>query len=127
MQDGTYERDPDFGDNIKFFVAYQIYWMYFRYFMWNFAGKQNDVQGVFNGNVRDGNWITGIPFIDNAFYGDQSLMPDSSKNNKAHNKLFLLPFILALLASFIKTKPTSAMHLSSFFCSSSPVLPLFFT
>ncbi len=96
-QDGTYERDPDFGDNIKFFVGYQVYWMYFRYFMWNFAGKQNDVQGVFNGNVRDGNWISGIPFIDNTLYGDQSLMPDSSKNNKAHNKLFLLPFILGII------------------------------
>jgi hypothetical protein len=96
MQDGTYERDPDFGDNIKFFMGYQMYWMYFRYFMWNFSGKQNDVQGVFAANVRDGNWITGIPFIDNAFYGDQSLMPDSSKNNKAHNKLFLLPFLLGI-------------------------------
>jgi hypothetical protein len=97
LQDGTFERDPDFGDNIKFFVGYQMYWMYFRYFMWNFSGKQNDVQGVFSANIRDGNWITGIPFIDNTFYGDQSLIPDSSKNNKAHNKLFLLPFILGIL------------------------------
>lgn len=96
-QDGKYERDPNFGDNIKFFVGYQVYWMYFRYFMWNFSGKQNDVQGVFTGNIRDGNWITGIPFIDNTFYGDQSLMPDSSKNNKAHNKLFMLPFILGIM------------------------------
>ena len=94
--DGTYERDPDFADNMKFFVAYQTYWMYFRYFMWNFSGRQNDVQGMFPGNVRDGNWITGISFIDNTLYGDQSLMPDSSKNNKAHNKLFLLPFLLGL-------------------------------
>ncbi|GEO12059.1 glycosyltransferase family 117 protein [Segetibacter aerophilus] len=97
QQDGTYERDPNFGDNIKFFVSYQTYWMYFRYFMWNFSGKQNDVQGVWNGNLRDGNWITGISFIDNILYGDQSLMPDSSKENKAHNKLFLLPFILGIL------------------------------
>ncbi len=104
MQDGTYERDPDFVDNIKFFVAYQTYWMYFRYFMWNFSGKQNDVQGVFIGNVRDGNWITGIPFIDNTLYGDQSLMPDSSKNNKAHNKLFLLPFILGILGIVYQNK-----------------------
>ncbi len=104
MQDGTYERDPDFADNIKFFVAYQTYWMYFRYFMWNFSGKQNDVQGVFSGNVRDGNWITGIPFIDNTLYGDQSLMPDSSKNNKAHNKLFLLPLILGILGIIYQNK-----------------------
>src|SRR5215210_1708033 len=94
--DGTYERDPDFADNIKFFLSYQTYWMYFRYFMWNFSGRQNDVQGMFPGNIRDGNWITGIPFIDNAMYGNQSLMPDSSKNNKAHNKLFLLPVLLGL-------------------------------
>ena len=94
--DGTYERDPDFADNIKFFFSYQTYWMYFRYFMWNFSGRQNDVQGMFTGNVRDGNWITGIPIIDNALYGDQSMMPDSSKSNKAHNKLFMLPFLLGL-------------------------------
>ena len=103
-QDGTYERDPTFADNIKFFLSYQTYWMYFRYFMWNFSGKQNDVQGLFNGNVRDGNWITGIPFIDNTLYGDQSLMPDSSKNNKAHNKLFLLPFILGVMGAVYQYK-----------------------
>ncbi len=103
-QDGTYERDPNFGDNINFFVGYQIYWMYFRYFMWNFSGKQNDVQGIFSGNVRDGNWITGISFIDNILYSDQSLMPDSSKNNKAHNTLFLLPFILGILGIAYQNK-----------------------
>jgi hypothetical protein len=107
MQDGTFERDPDFGDNIKFFMGYQVYWMYFRYFMWNFAGKQNDVQGVFTGNIRDGNWISGIPFIDNTLYGDQSLMPDSSKNNKAHNKLFLLPLILGIIGLVYHTKRDS--------------------
>jgi hypothetical protein len=94
--DGSYERDPDFADNIKFFAGYQCYWMYFRYFMWNFSGRQNDVQGMFAGNVRDGNWITGIPFIDNFLYGDQALLPESSKNNKAHNRLFLLPFMFGL-------------------------------
>ena len=104
LQDGTYERDPDFGDNISFFVKYQCYWMYFRYFMWNFSGKQNDVQGVFSGNPRDGNWITGISFLDNMIYGDQDLMPDSSKNNKAHNKLFLLPFILGICGLIYQNK-----------------------
>src|SRR5437762_7113681 len=69
--------------------------MYWRYFMWKFAGKKNDVQGL--GNVRDGNWITGISFIDNQMLGDQSRMPASSTNNKAHNKLFLLPFLLGIL------------------------------
>ncbi|SEW45006.1 Amino acid transporter [Chitinophaga sp. YR573] len=86
---------PSFGDNVKFFVQYQVGFMYFRYFMWNFSGKQNDTQGY--GNVRDGNWITGINFIDNIFYGDQSAMPDSLKDNKAHNRLFMLPFILGII------------------------------
>lgn len=104
--DGTYERDPDFVDNMKFFISYQTYWMYFRYFMWNFSGRQNDVQGMFPGNVRDGNWITGIPFIDNPMYGDQSLMPDSSKNNKAHNQLFLLPFLLGIAGLIYQYKKT---------------------
>ncbi len=62
--------------------------MYLRYFMWNFAGKQNDIQGIDMGNVRDGNWLTGIPIWDNARLGDQSKMPDSIKHNKAHNTLF---------------------------------------
>lgn len=102
--DGTFERDPDSADNLKFFFSYQTYWMYFRYFMWNFSGRQNDVQGLFPGNVRDGNWITGIPFIDNTLYGDQSLIPASSKNNKAHNTLFLLPFLLGLVGAIYQYK-----------------------
>lgn len=100
MKDGTYERPPNQVDNVKFFVSYQSYWMYFRYFMWNFSGKQNDNQGLFTGNVRDGNWITGIPFVDQIFYGDQSALPDSLKNNKSNNKLFALPFILGLIGLF---------------------------
>jgi hypothetical protein len=89
---------PSFGDNIRFFFGYQVNFMYFRYFLWNFSGKQNDTQGY--GNVRDGNWITGISFIDNLMYGDQSNMPDSLKDNKAHNRLFLLPLILGLIGLF---------------------------
>ncbi|MDB5229645.1 MAG: rane protein [Chitinophagaceae bacterium] len=104
QQDGTYERAPTFGESIKFFVSYQNYWMYLRYFLWNFSGKQNDVQGLFSGNVRDGNWITGIGFMDNALYGDQSYMPDSLQHNKANNKLFLLPFILGLIGMFYQFK-----------------------
>ena len=103
-REGKYERAPTQADNVKFFVGYQTYWMYFRYFMWNFSGKQNDNQGLFAGNVRDGNWITGISFIDNMLYGDQSTMPDSLKNNKANNKLFLLPFILGLIGLFYQFK-----------------------
>lgn len=85
---------PSFGDNVYFFLHYQFYWMYFRYFLWNFAGRQNDIQGL--GNVRDGNWISGIPFLDNWRLGDQSKLPETLKNNKAHNRLFMLPFILGL-------------------------------
>ncbi|MEO7312246.1 MAG: DUF2723 domain-containing protein [Chitinophagaceae bacterium] len=95
-----YERDPNGLDNLNFFIRYQNYYMYFRYFMWNFSGKQNDVQWSAPGNLRDGNWITGISFIDDLMYGDQSKMPDSLKNNKAHNKLFMLPFILGLIGMF---------------------------
>jgi hypothetical protein len=70
--------------------------MYLRYFLWNFAGKQNDLQGF--GNVRDGNFSTGISLIDNFIFGDQSKLPDSIKNNnKAHNSLFMLPFLLGIL------------------------------
>lgn len=89
------DERPTFADNIKFFFGYQLNFMYFRYFMWNFAGKQNDTQGY--GNVRDGNWISGIPLIDNLLYGDQAAMPDSLKDNKAHNRLFLLPLILGII------------------------------
>ena len=104
LKDGTYDRAPNQVDNIKFFVGYQIYWMYLRYFMWNFAGKQNDLQGVYTGNVRDGNWKTGISFLDNIMLGDQSNMPDSLKNNKANNKLFALPLILGLIGMFYQFK-----------------------
>ena len=107
LKDGGYDRSPTQADNVKFLVGYQFYWMYFRYFMWNFSGKQNDVQGMFLGNIRDGNWITGIPLIDNLLYGDQSLMPDSLKHNKANNKLFLLPFILGLIGLFYQFKQRS--------------------
>ena len=103
-ENGEYERGPTFGDNLKFFVSYQTYFMYIRYFMWNFSGKQDDLQGVFAGNVRDGNWISGISIIDNALYGNQSVLPDSLKNNKAHNTMFMLPFILGLIGMFYHFK-----------------------
>lgn len=86
---------PTFGDNVYFFLHYQFYWMYMRYFLWNFAGRQNDLQGM--GDVRDGNWISGIPFIDNWRLGDQSKLPESLKRNKGLNKLYCLPLILGLI------------------------------
>ncbi len=112
-QDGHYLR-PTFGDNMSFFVGYQTYFMYLRYFFWNFSGKQNDVQGMFTGNVRDGNWITGIPFVDNSIYGDQKLMPESLQKNKANNKLFMLPFILGLIGLFYQIKKKGDDGLVSF-------------
>lgn len=103
-RDGKYERAPNQADNVNFFIGYQSYWMYLRYFLWNFSGKQNDNQGLFAGNKRDGNWITGISPVDNMLYGDQSAMPDSLKNNKANNKLFALPLILGLIGLFYQFK-----------------------
>lgn len=103
-KDGSYDTEPTQRDNISFFASYQFYFMYFRYFMWNFSGKQNDNQGFYVANVRDGNWITGITLIDNLLYGDQSKMPESLKNNKAHNRLFALPLILGLLGLFFHFK-----------------------
>lgn len=91
---GRYEA-PTYGDNLEWFFTYQMSHMYWRYFMWNFSGKQNDIQGF--GNKRDGNWITGVSFVDDKRLGDQSMMPDSLKNNKAHNQLYMLPFILGII------------------------------
>lgn len=103
-EDGSWERAPTMAENIGFFFDYQINWMYWRYFMWNFAGKQNDVQGTSMGNARDGNWKTGIGFYDNMRLGDQKVLPDSLKNNKADNRLYMLPFILGLLGIFYQFK-----------------------
>jgi hypothetical protein len=101
---GEYQGTPTMADNISFFTQYQLGWMYLRYFMWNFAGKQNDIQGVDLGNVRDGNWKTGIGFLDNLRLGDQKYMPDSMKHNKANNKLFALPLVLGLIGAFFHFK-----------------------
>lgn len=90
-------EDPTMADNIKYFVSYQSRWMYWRYFMWNFVGKQNDLQGF--GNIRDGNWISGISFLDKMFHGstNDQLPETAGKNNKANNTLYFLPFILGVL------------------------------
>ncbi len=89
---------PSQFENIRFFLSYQCNFMYWRYFMWNFAGRQNDIQG--NGELEHGNWITGIPFIDNARLGDQDLLPDDLKENKGHNVFYCLPLLLGLLGLF---------------------------
>ncbi len=87
---------PTFADNLAYFINYQLNHMYWRYFMWNFAGRQNDIQG--NGEVTQGNWISGIPFIDNARLGDQSLLPDEyGKGNKGHNVFYMLPLLFGII------------------------------
>ncbi len=112
---GKYEA-PSYGDNLEWFFTYQMGLMYWRYFMWNFSGKQNDVQGL--GNKRDGNWISGIPLIDNTRLGDQSKMPDSIRNNKANNKLYMLPFLLGIVGcvyQFLKNRKDFVVSFLLFF------------
>ncbi|MGG9963667.1 glycosyltransferase family 117 protein [Ferruginibacter sp. SUN106] len=105
MRNGSEEdAKPTMAENIGFAFSYQLGWMYLRYFMWNFAGKQNDLQGVYMGNVRDGNWKTGIGLWDRLRLGDQNTMPDSLKKNKANNNLYALPLILGLLGFVYQVK-----------------------
>ena len=89
---------PSQLENIRFFLSYQCNFMYWRYFMWNFAGRQNDIQG--NGELEHGNWLTGFSFIDNARLGDQSLLPEDLKQNKGHNVFYCMPLILGLIGLF---------------------------
>jgi len=89
------KKVPSFGQNLTFFFKYQVGFMYLRYFMWNFAGRQNDIQG--EGDIINGNWISGISFIDNWRLGPQEKLPSELKNNKGRNKYYFLPLILGLL------------------------------
>jgi len=102
-QDGTPKPivKPTFGENLSFFWNYQVIHMYWRYFMWNFVGKQNDNQG--QGNHVDGNWISGIKFIDQIFIGPQDNFPEN-KVNKGTNKFYFLPFILGMLGLYFHFK-----------------------
>ena len=103
-QDGKAEtiNRPTFGENLKYFFSYQIGHMYIRYFLWNFAGRQNDVQGY--GGIENGNWISGIPFLDKARLGhDQTNLPDSLKN-RAANKYYMLPLLLGFLGFFFHVR-----------------------
>lgn len=86
---------PTFLENIRYFLSYQVNFMYWRYFMWNFSGRQNDIQG--NGEVMNGNWITGIPAIDEILIGPQDDMPLDIVNNKGHNVYYMLPLLLGIL------------------------------
>ena len=99
----TYERcgemvqikTPTQLENLRFFLSYQVNFMYWRYFMWNFAGRQNDLQG--NGEWEHGNWITGFSFLDNMRLGDQSKLPSELRENKGHNVFYCLPLLLGLI------------------------------
>lgn len=97
---------PTFGENLLFFFSYQCNFMYWRYFMWNFVGRQNDIQS--HGELDHGNWISGIKFIDNARLGNQEKLPESLKNNKGHNTYYFLPLLLGLLG--ISWQLTTSKH-----------------
>ena len=93
---------PTFGENLKFFFKFQLGYMYFRYFMWNFSGRQNDIQG--HGGILHGNWISGINFIDDARLGPQENLPQSLLNNKSRNKYYMLPLLLGLIGLYFQYK-----------------------
>jgi hypothetical protein len=93
---------PTFSENMRYFFRYQVGFMYLRYFMWNFAGRQNDVQG--NGNSINGNWISGLKFIDEARLGSLENLPDDLKRNPAHNKYFLLPLLIGIAGMYWQYK-----------------------
>ena len=86
---------PTMWENIQFFFSYQVNWMYWRYFMWNFVGRQNDLQG--NGELEHGNWLSGITWLDNLMLGNQELLPDELRENKGHNVYYALPLLLGLI------------------------------
>lgn len=93
---------PTFGENLRFFFSYQLNFMYWRYFMWNFVGRQNDIQS--QGEITNGNWISGIPFIDTIYTGPQDNLPADLENNKGRNRYYFLPFILGMLGIFYQMK-----------------------
>ena len=97
----TYKK-PTFGSNLKFFFDYQLNWMYWRYFMWNFAGRQNDIHSPTPGELFTGNWESGIGFIDKARLGDQSDAPAYLKDNRAKNHYFMLPLLLGIIGIFFQ-------------------------
>jgi hypothetical protein len=93
---------PTFGENLRYFLRYQCGFMYFRYFMWNFVGRQNDIQG--DGDNMSGNWISGIKFLDEMRLGPQDNLPSEYANNRATNKYYFLPLILGLIGLFYQLK-----------------------
>lgn len=92
-----HEGNPTMGDNLSFFWRYQLGWMYWRYFMWNFVGKQNGEQGYVPWDKSKGNWLSGISFIDNARLGNQAQLPSFEKDNQARNTYYFIPFLLGII------------------------------
>ena len=99
---GAKHKKPTFFQNLAFFFDYQMNWMYWRYFMWNFAGRQNDIHSPSPGDILAGNWESGIPFIDHWRLGDQSDAPAYLKENKAKNHYYMLPLILGIIGIFFQ-------------------------
>lgn len=100
---------PSFSENLRFFFSYQVGHMYLRYLMWNFSGRQNDIQG--HGSILEGNWISGIPFIDNLRLGPQNNLPESMASNPGYNRYYLLPFLLGVIGFLyqLKRRPNDAL------------------
>ncbi len=95
---------PNMADNLSFFFRYQVGWMYWRYFMWNFSGRQNGDQGFFPWDLKRGHWQTGLPLVDDILLYNQRELPTTMKNNKARNSYFMLPFIFGLIGLFYQYK-----------------------
>ncbi len=108
---------PSQADNLKFFINYQIKWMYWRYFMWNFAGRQNAEQGYYPWDPKSGNWMSGIKLLDNSMLYNQNEIPDTIKNDEARNKYYLLPFLFGLIGIFFhfRRRPNDAFGLLALF------------
>lgn len=98
---------PSMGDNITFFLRYQVGWMYWRYFMWNFSGRQNGEQGFYDWDESAGNWITGIRPLDEMRLGNQKLLTDKMKNDPARNVYYMIPFLMGILGMFWHSKKRS--------------------
>jgi L-rhamnose mutarotase len=101
---GRPKGKPAFTDNLIFFIRYQLGYMYLRYFLWNFSGRQNDIQGNYKEDIDSGNWITGMKFFDAARLGNQDKLPGILLNNRARNRYFMLPLVLGLLGLFFQFK-----------------------
>ncbi|MCL2028356.1 MAG: DUF2723 domain-containing protein [Bacteroidales bacterium] len=117
------QRKPTMAENMRFFIRYHLGWQYTRYFMWNFVGRQNDIQGMGydmqgNRDVLHGNWISGVKFIDEARLGPQDNLPDFQKNNQGRNTYYFLPLILGLIGlayQYKKDKQSSFVVFLLFF------------